>query len=94
MKRLLVLGLLVLGSRAGHCVEQYHSLGSVALSSVTFTGAVTLPQRTAAQLILLTAKTTGQALICSNCNVPFSLVISTGNTAPYQWILSTGTAAK
>lgn len=84
----------MLGISLGFCVEQYHNLGAVNLSSATVTGAFTIPSKTVAQLQALTPKTTGQLVLCSNCNVPFTLVISTGNTLPYQWILSTGTAAK
>lgn len=94
MKRWLIIAALLLGSEAGFCAEQYHNIGAVSLSSATFSGGFTPWQRTVAQLQVLTPKTTGQIVECSNCNVAYTICISTGSTAPYQWILSTGTACK
>lgn len=94
MKKLLFIGAALFGASIGFCAEQYNNVGAINISSATVLGAFSLPQKTATQLLTLTAKTTGQVMICSDCNVKFCLITSTGNTAPYQWILSTGTAAK
>lgn len=92
MKRLLMAFLFV-PSLAG-AVSQPNAMGEISASSATFSGGVALWNLPAARFLTLTPKTTGQMILCSNCQVPYTICIATGSTAAYQWILSTGTACK
>lgn len=95
MKNLLVfLAAAFLGGAVAYGATQYHSIGNVRMSSSTVTGGLGLWQRTVAQLQSLTPTTTGQVVICIDCNVAYTICISSGSTAAYQWILSTGTACQ
>lgn len=94
MKKLLIALILLTSGVAWAATTQYHQMGNVTLSSSTATGGFGLWNRTVAQLQSLTPTTTGQIVACSNCNIAGTICVSTGSTAAYQWILSTGTACK
>lgn len=98
MKKILVaIGLFLALGSSGFCASQPQSLGVVTASTTTFTGGVALWSQTAAQIAALTSTTTGQMVYCSNCGSAGgngTMCISTGTTAVYQFVLSTGTACK
>lgn len=70
MRKILVLGLIILGSQITWAIPQPQNLGSVGTDSP-----FGLFVRTLAQIDALTPDTTGQAVVCSDCK--FVLCIST-----------------
>lgn len=99
MKRIAVFILAAaLGIGIGYCATtQYNAIGNVQMSTSTVSGGLGLWSRTLAQLQSLTPTITGQVVYCSNCvsaGGAGTICVSTGSSAAYQWVLSTGTACK
>ena len=97
MKTLLILAAIAGLSSIAGATSQYQALGNVAISSSTVSGGLGIWSRTVAQLQTLTPTTTGQIVYCSNCAAAGNagtICVSTGSTAAYQWVLSTGTQCK
>lgn len=87
MKKLIILSLILLTGSVGFCATtQPQNVGNIQADGLALT-----TTKTIAQIEALTADTTNQFVVCSDC-VEARVCISSGSVNPGSWIVLAATA--